>query len=139
MLQAAERFASTTECAIVALQAAKIETVSKVSAWRKAGVVAKIAGQQASRSRTFNAVKGAALTTLRSFASVLHQLWLEVTGVIFLIMSLSFGGATVKEYGKYHAGQVGPSRAAVAMLFTVTFAWFGLSSFWRVRKKRQRS
>lgn len=139
MPQATERFAATTECAIVALQAAKIEIVSKVSAWQKAGMVAKVASQQASRSRTFNAIMGAARTTLRSFASVLHQLWLEVTGVIFLIMSLSFGGAAVKEYGKYHAGQVGPSRAAIAMFFTVTFAWFGLSSFWRVRKKRPRS
>ncbi len=68
----------------------------------------------------------------------MHVLWLEVTGVIFLIMALSFGGATVKEYGKYHAGQVGPGRMGAALLFTVAFAWFGLSSFWRVRRKSHR-
>ena len=77
-------------------------------------------------------------TTARSFAHVMHVLWLEVTGVIFLIMALSFGGATVKEYGKYHAGHVGPGRVGAALLFTVAFAWFGLSSFWRVRRKSQR-
>jgi hypothetical protein len=60
---------------------------------------------------------------------------LEVMGVIFLIMALSFAGATVKEYGKYHAGQAGPGRVAVAIGFTVAFAWFGVSSFWRVRQK----
>jgi len=113
--------------------------VSKVSTWRKVGVVARVAGQQAGRSRTFNAFKGAARATARSFGNVLHQLWLELTGVIFLLMAVSFTGASYAEYGKYHAGKVGPGRVAVAVCFAVTFAWFGLSSFWRVRKKRQRS
>jgi len=66
----------------------------------------------------------AAATTAKAFGRVLHQLWLEVTGVIFLLMALSFAGATVKEYGKYHAGQAGLGRVAVAICFTVTFAWF---------------
>lgn len=109
-----------------------------MSNWRKVGVVARIAGQQASRSRTFNAAWNAARTTARSFGNVLHQLWLQVTGVLFLAMALGLGGATVKEYGKYHAGTVGPGRAVVAACFTLTFAWFGLSSFWRVRRKSQR-
>ena len=82
---------------------------------------------------------GAVRTTGRSFGNVMHQLWLELMGVIFLIMALGFAGASVKEYGKYHAGQAGAGRVAVAVCFTLTFAWFGLSSFWRVRKKRQRS
>ena len=107
--------------------------------WRKAGIVARVASEQAGRSRTVNAVWEAARTTARSFGHVLHQLWLEVAGVIFLIMSLSFAGATAKEYGKYHAGQVGPGRMGVAVCFTLAFAWFGLSSFWRAHKKKQRS
>jgi hypothetical protein len=101
-------------------------------------LVARIAGQQAGRSRTFNAIKSATLATARSFGHVLHQLWLEVTGVLFLVMALSLAGAAVKEYGKYHAGQVGPGRAAAAACFAATFAWFGLSSFWRVKRKSQR-
>ena len=101
--------------------------------------MARIAGEHAGRSRTVNALWGAARTTARSFAQVLHQLWLEMTGVIFLIMSLSFAGATAKEYGKYHARQVGPASVGVLVCFTLAFAWFGLSSFWRAHKKKQRS
>lgn len=109
--------------------------MSKVSTARKLGVVARVATQQAKRSRTVRAATHAAATTAKAFGRVLHQLWLEVTGVVFLIMALSFAGAAVKEYGKYHAGQIGLGRVAVAICFTVTFAWFGVSSFWRVRQK----
>jgi len=138
MPSAPERFA-VTRSAIVAPQAGKIECMSRVSLWRKAGVVARVAGEQAGRSRTVNALWGAVRTTARSFGHVLHQLWLEVTGVIFLIMFLRFADATVKEYGKYHAGQVGPVRMGVLVGSTLVFAWFGLSSFWRAHKKKQRS
>ena len=112
--------------------------MSKVSTWRKVGVVARVAGQQAQRSRTFNAAWSAVRTTARSFGNVLHQLWLQVTGVLFLAMALGLGSAAVKEYEKYHAGAIGPGRALVAACFTLTFAWFGLNSFWRVHRKSQR-
>ena len=124
-------------CVIVALETVKIEAVTKVSTARKLGIAARVAKQQAGRSRTVRAATQAASTTARAFGRVLHQLWLEVTGVVFLIMGVSFAGAAVKEYGKYHAGQVGPGRAAIAICFTVAFAWFGISSFWRVKKKRK--
>jgi hypothetical protein len=138
MPQSADRFVTTQCGVIVAPGTVKIENVSKVSTWRKAGIVARVAGQQASRSRTLNAVWGAVRATGRSFGHVMHQLWLEVVGVIFLIMALSFGGASWKEYGKYHAGQVGPGRVGASVCFAVLFAWFGLSSFWRTRRKSQR-
>jgi len=92
----------------------------------------------AGRSRRVNAAIGAVRATARSFVHVLHLLWLEVTGVVFLVMALSFAGASVKEYGKYHAGQVGTGRLALAISAAVLFAWFGLSSFWRVHRKSQR-
>jgi hypothetical protein len=123
---------------IVAPQAVKIESVSKLSTWRKAGVAARVAGQQAQRSRTFNALMSAARTTGRSLTRAMHQLWLEVTGVIFLLMALSFAGATFKEYGKYHAGQAGPTGLGITILCTLTFGWFGVSSFWKARRKSQR-
>jgi len=94
-----------------------------------------VAAQQAKRSRTVRAASRAVSATGRAFGRVLHQLWLEVTGLVFLMMALSFGGATVREYGKYHAGQSGLKWLVVAIFFTVMFAWFGVSSFWRVRKK----
>jgi len=100
--------------------------------------VARIARDQAGRSRTARAVLKAVSTTGRSFGRAAHTLWLEVTGLLFLVMALGFAGASVKEYGKYHAGLVGSGRLAIAICFAVAFGWFGLSSFWRVRRKSQR-
>lgn len=109
--------------------------MNKVSLLRKAGVVARVAGQQAGRNRTLTAVWGGVRTTARSFGRALHQLWLEVTGVIFLVMALSGGAALVREYMKYSASHTNGNRVVLAMAFTVTFAWFGLSSFWKVRRR----
>jgi hypothetical protein len=109
--------------------------VGKVSNARKLGVVARVAAQQVKRSRTGRALTGAVSTTARAFGRVLHQLWLEVTGLIFLVMALSGGVAAAKEYAKYEAGRAGLGRVVVAICFTLTFAWFGVSSFWRVRQK----
>ena len=111
--------------------------MTKVSTAQKLGVVARVASRQAGRSRVIRAAGQAATATGRAFGRVLHQLWLEVVGVIFLIMALSFGGATVKEYGKFHAGQAGLGRVAIAVCATVTFAWFGISSFVRVKRKEK--
>jgi hypothetical protein len=99
-------------------------------------VAARVASQQAKRSRTVRAAKHAASTTARAFGRVLHQLWLEVTGVVFLLMALSFAAASIKEFSRYHAGQAGPGRVTLAIIATSAFAWFGLSSFWRVKKKK---
>jgi hypothetical protein len=138
MPSAAKRIDTAMRCAIVAPEAVKIEAVSKVSALRKLGLVARVAGQQAGRNRTLRALMGAVRTTARSFGLAAHQLWLEVMGLFFLIMALSFAGAVVKEYGKYHAGQTGSGRLTIAICVTLTFAWFGLSSFWRARRKSSR-
>ena len=108
--------------------------MSKVSTLRKLGVVARVAEQQAGRSRTLSAILGAVRTTVRSFGRALHHLWLEVTGTIFLVMA-AFGAATlVREYMKYESGHATASRVAIAMCFTLAFGWFGISSFWRVKK-----
>jgi len=39
---------------------------------------------------------------------------------------------------KYQAGRTTAGRVAIVICFTLAFAWFGLSSFWRVRRKGQR-
>ncbi|MFZ0817177.1 MAG: hypothetical protein WAM78_16775 [Candidatus Sulfotelmatobacter sp.] len=124
---------------IVAPKAVKIETVGKVSTARKLGVAARVASQQAQRNRLVRAAGSAVATTGRAFGRVLHQLWLEVAGLIFLVMASSGGIASVKEYTKYEAGRAGLGRVVVAICFTVTFTWFGVSSFWRVRKKGSRA
>lgn len=109
--------------------------MNKVTTAHKLGVVARVAKRQVGSSRTVRAATGAVSATARAFGRVLHQLWLEVTGVVFLIMALSFAGASVREYGKYHAGQATSSRLALAISATVVFAWFGVTSFWKVKRK----
>ena len=67
---------------------------------------------------------------------VAQQLWLEVTGFTFLVMAAVGAMAGVREYGKYQAGHAsGPGRLLLAICFTISFAWFGLSSFWRVKRR----
>lgn len=110
--------------------------MSKVSTARKLGVAARIASAQAQRSRTVRAAKHAASTTARAFGRAMHQLWLEVIGVVFLLMALSFGAGSVREFMKYHARQAGVRNVVLAGCCTLLFAWFGVSSFLRVKKKK---
>jgi len=95
--------------------------------------------EKPARSRAWSAVLRAARETGRSFGHVLHLLWLEVTGAVFLAMAAMGGVALGREYVKYEAGRATAGRVLVAIVFTLTFAWFGVSSFWKVRRKaRQR-
>jgi hypothetical protein len=88
------------------------------------------------RSRTGQAVLAAVRATALSFGQVLHQLWLEVTGFTFLAIAAIGAMAGVREYGKYLSGHAtGPGRLVLAICFTVSFTWFGLSSFWRVKRR----
>lgn len=83
-----------------------------------------------------NAVECAVRVTLHSFGRVLHQLWLEVTGFVFLAMAGIGGIALSREFAKYQAGKAGPGRVAIAACFCLIFGYFGFSSFWRVRRKK---
>ena len=88
------------------------------------------------RSRTGRAVVAGVRATAHSFGHILHQLWLEVTGFTFLAMAAVGAMAGIREYGKYQSGHAtGPGRLVLAICFTVSFTWFGLSSFWRVNKR----
>jgi hypothetical protein len=88
------------------------------------------------RSRAGRALLAGVIATSRSFGRVAHQLWLEVTGFTFLVMAAVGAIAGVREYGKYQLGQgAGPLRLLLAICFTISFAWFGVSSFWRVKRR----
>ena len=104
--------------------------------WKKLGLIVRVLAQQIARSRTGAAVIRGVRATASHLGGVLHQLWLEVTGFTFLAMAAVGVVAGVREYGRYQAGRAGgPGRLILAVCFTVSFAWFGLSSFWRVRKR----
>jgi hypothetical protein len=91
-------------------------------ALRKTKLILRVAANMVEHSRTGRALLAGMRATARSFGLVLHQLWLEVTGFTFLALA-----------GIGHAA--GPGRLLLAVCFTVSFTWFGLSSFWRVKRK----
>jgi hypothetical protein len=111
--------------------------VAGIPLTRKLRILAQVAARQAGGNRTVGAILQAGRITLRSFGRILHQLWLEVTGFIFLVMAGVGGIALSREYAKYQAGRAGPGRLAIAISFCLIFGYFGLSSFWRVRRRKQ--
>ena len=120
---------------IVRSAAAKIDKMIAAQIAKKLGVILRLALQQLRRSRTGAALIDGVQATARSVGKVLHQLFLEVTGFTFLAIAAIGAVAGVREYGKYHAAQqASPGRLILAVAFTLSFAWFGLSSFWRVNK-----
>lgn len=126
--------------AIVRPVAAKIDHGDRVmidgQSLKKIKVIFRVAANMLERSRTGGAVLAGVRATARSFGRVLHQLWLEVTGFTFLAMAGVGALAGMREYGKYQAGHAsGPGRLVLAVCFTASFAWFGVSSFWRVKRR----
>jgi hypothetical protein len=109
--------------------------MANVSTARKLGIVARVAGQQVRRTRTFGAVVNATRATAAHFARILGQLWLEVTGFVFLALAGIGALAFFREFAKYHAGRATAGRALLAACFAGLFGWFGATSFWRVRKR----
>ncbi len=111
--------------------------MTNLSAARKISILGRIVLDHAGRNRTTGAVINAAKATAFHVGHILHQLWLQVTGFIFLGIGVIAGFAFEREYAQYQQGLVGPGRAALAACVTLMFAWFGLTSFWRaVRRKR---
>ena len=110
-------------------------SMMNVSTLRKFGVIARVASRQAGKTRMAGAIWRGLRVTASSFGRVLGILWLEVTGFVFLCLSGLGALALAREYTKYQAGQVGSARVILAVCFTVTFAWFGVSSFWRARRR----
>jgi len=107
---------------------------------RKIAQMIHVVAQTVGRSRRGRAILAGMRAIARSFGQVLHQLWLEVTGFTFLAIAGIGALAGMREYGKYQSGHAtGPGRLVLAVCFTVSFTWFGLSSFWRVRKRAKRA
>ena len=101
-----------------------------------ARVASRVAAQQAGRNRTLGAAVKGGRVTLAHFSRVLHLLWLEVVGFVYLSFAVTGGAALVREYPKYQAGKVGAAKIVAPACFMVLFAYFGVSSFLRTRKKR---
>jgi hypothetical protein len=111
--------------------------MAKVSTARKLGIATRIAGQQIGKTRMYGAVSAAGKATYQHTRKVTRQLWLEVTGFVFLALAGVGLIAFFREYTKFHAGHADANRTILAACFAALFGWFGLSSFWRVNHKKR--
>lgn len=76
----------------------------------------------------------AAKTVGASAKHASHLLWLQVTGSFFVFFSVIGTMAAFREYQRWQAAEIGPQRFSAALIFSVAFAYFGVSSFWQARK-----
>jgi hypothetical protein len=114
------------------LQCAEVASISTV---RKLAVVARVAARQAGKSRRISALAAGGRVALGSTTRVVSLLWLQVVGFFFLALAALGGFALAREYPRYQAGAVGASKMLLAGSFMALLAYFGVSSFWRTRRK----
>lgn len=98
--------------------------------------VLRVAGRKTGENRWVRAFYRGGKITLTSTARVLHVLWLEVTGLFFLMLALVGGAAALREYHRHLAGTSSMGKVWLASGFAVLFAYFGVSSFVRSRGKK---
>ena len=76
-----------------------------------------------------------ALQWLQQAGRVLHRLWLEVTGALFLGLAAFAAPAVVREWRAYQQGGSW-SRLLSTILFIGMMVAFGVYSFWKARRIR---
>ena len=95
----------------------------------------RVAGRKGGENRWVRACYRAVTVTAGAVGRVLHVLWLEVTGLLFLVLAVVGGTAAVRGYHRYVAGAGGLAKPALAAVFALVFVYFGVSSFWKSRKR----
>lgn len=98
-------------------------------------MAAQVAGRMVRESRVTAGLFAGLRATLASFAHTIGLLWLEITGVFFLFFAFGGSVAAWREY-RLH-GTTRPAHVAITVGFVLLFAWFGVSSFWRARRKQR--
>ncbi len=94
----------------------------------------RVAGTRTGKNRVVRACYNAGRVTAGNVGRVAHVLWLEVTGLLFLLLALVGAGAAVREYR--HGSSSGSGKMLLAAFFAVIFTYFGASSFWRARRRK---
>jgi len=105
---------------------------------RQGRAALRVAGRKAGENRWARAFYRGGSSFLGSVGHVIHALWLEVTGFLFLVLAVVGGGATVREYHRYLGGTAPRGRVVLGVLFTLLFLYFGVESFLRAQRKSKR-
>ena len=103
---------------------------------RKIGVAAGTVSRQVWSGRLGGALVSGVRAASASFARVFHILWLEVTGFVFFILALLAGTALLRELHRADGGAVNQNKVWAAGALALVFVYFGVTSFWRARKRR---
>ena len=98
--------------------------------------VLRVAGTKTGENRFVRAIYKAGSVTVQSTARVLHVLWLEVTGLFFVGLAFVCGAAAVREHHRQLAGTGSGGKMLLAWGLAALFGYFGVSSFWRSRRRR---
>ena len=106
---------------------------------RQGRAALRIAGRKSAENRWVRAFYRAGEAVSASVGHVLHILWLEVTGFLFLVLAVIGAGAAVRQYHRYVAGSATMRRIAIAAAFALLFLYFGINSFLRSRRKSKRA
>ncbi|ABF40025.1 hypothetical protein Acid345_1022 [Candidatus Koribacter versatilis Ellin345] len=99
------------------------------------GQVARHAMNPNKRAKVLRAAGAGLAATANSVRRTTHVLWLEVTGFFFLVFATVCGGAAYREYQQVLLGKTEMNRVYLAGALAFIFAWFGVSSFWRARRR----
>lgn len=100
--------------------------------WRALG---RVSGRTLRRSRVVNAGIAGATTTLKSTGRAVNSLWLQVTGFFFVVFSLVFAGTAWREYQRALGGSAPVWKLWLAAGVAVLFLYFGVTAFWRSRRR----
>jgi hypothetical protein len=77
------------------------------------------------------ATKGFIITVAKTF----YALWLEVTGLVFGVLTVAGASALVKQFRTDHLAD--HQRLATVSFFTLVCLWFTVVSFVRARRTRR--
>jgi hypothetical protein len=95
----------------------------------------RVAGRKSGQNRWIRAFYNAGNVTLRNVSRVLHVLWLEVAGLFFLVLAVVGAAAAVREFHRHSLGAGSTGKILLASMFALLFGYFGVSSFWRSRRR----
>ena len=68
----------------------------------------------------------------------LHILWNEVIGFLFVMLAVLTAPAAWRYYRAIETDPKNLFRVLLTLLFSITMAWFGISSFLKARRIRRR-
>lgn len=88
-----------------------------------------------SRNRLANALLGAAKGFFVTAAKTFYALWLEVTGLMFAVLTVGGASALVRQYRADHLAD--HRRFLTVTAFTLVCGWFTVFSFVKAKRTRR--